>query len=389
MDSRRSHPHRHYGERPSHPSSTSRPTRSSSSKSSPNNNNHKSNSSKTKTKIPQANLRTLIYTKNWDAVITKVTAVPYSAQVADRLGDLPLHEVCLQGAPFHVVKACMSVYPDGARKKGFCGRLPLHNASYVKPSLHVIKLLLKEYPDGAGVIDADGRLPLHLAVVRNAPKQAIQELIAAYPKGLTLPNKFGNVPYMLTRNTHVANILEEEERKPRNVETKISVEKKMTAMWSSGNNHRSKNQPAVTRNREDRIRLDRQRQLKQKAKEAQAAIEAAKAVVGSGTNEMSGKGNFRSSTFLKSGATTLKKDVMRKTTSPSSTAITNLPVEALSPVSTFSTSPSTASSDDDSSAAGGADGVVPHHDSAVVRDSYEKSIPTISFSMSAEEAVWA
>lgn len=176
-------------------------------------------------------LRTLIYKKQWDEVESVLKRSPSQAESADRMGDLPLHEACLQGAPFSVVKNLLAAYPDGIKQKGFCGRLALHYAAYVKPSLHLIRLLLQRYPEGATIFDADGRLPLHLAVVRNAPKQVIETLICAYPKGLKTPNRFGSTPLMLARNNQMAGLLKKEEKQPRNVKKKIALEKNMLSVW--------------------------------------------------------------------------------------------------------------------------------------------------------------
>jgi len=186
-------------------------------------------------------LRNLIYRKTWDKVEQACQCNPSQAKVTDRMGDLPLHEACLQAAPFHVIKNLLSAHPAGVKEKGFCGRLPLHYASYNEPSLNVIKLLLKKYPEGASTMDSDGRLPIHLAVVRNAPKGAIQALISAYPKSLHTPNNFGSTPQMLTRNKHIQSILEVEEERPRSIEQNIDAIKRIKMAWSAPNGIVSKN----------------------------------------------------------------------------------------------------------------------------------------------------
>lgn len=180
-------------------------------------------------------LRNLIYRKTWEEVERACQCDPSQAKVTDRMGDLPLHEACLQAAPFHVIKSLLSAHPAGVKERGFCGRLPLHYASYNKPSLNIIKLLLQNYPEGASTMDSDGRLPIHLAVVRNAPKGAIQALISAYPKSLSTPNKFGSTPHMLTRNKHIQAMLQEEEEKPRNIEQTIDAMKRFKMAWSASN----------------------------------------------------------------------------------------------------------------------------------------------------------
>jgi len=201
------------------------------------------------TKTLSFKLRNLIYRKTWDEVEQECQCNPSQAKVADKLGDLPLHEACLQAAPFHVIKNLLSVHPAGVKEKGFCGRLPLHYASYNRPSLNVIKLLLKNYPEGASVIDSDGRLPVHLAVVRNAPKEAILILISAYPKSLYMTNKFGSTPQMLASNQHIESILEEEEVRPRNVEQTIDAVKKFKMVWTAENGIVSKNEKIKLKNR--------------------------------------------------------------------------------------------------------------------------------------------
>jgi hypothetical protein len=168
-----------------------------------------------------------LYAKKWDDAALKITTNPHEANEQDKMGDLPLHEVCHQGAPFHVIQKLIHANKPAVKTKGFCGRLPLHYAAYSKPSVNVIKLLLRHYPEGAKELDADGRLPLHLAVVRNAPKQSMQALIEAYPKALSTANAFGNTPIMLARNEHVANLLMDETLRPRGVEKGMQIEKRL------------------------------------------------------------------------------------------------------------------------------------------------------------------
>jgi len=192
-------------------------------------------------------LRNLIYRKQWDKIESECDCSPSQAKKVDKLGDLPLHEACLQAAPFHVIKNLITAYPAGVKKKGFCGRLPLHYAAYCKPSVNIIKLLLKNYPEGASTLDSDGRLPVHLAVVRNAPKSAIMVLISAYPKSLHTQNKFGSTPQMLARNEHIQTILQEEEVRPRNTVQTIESVKKLNKVWNAPN-------AAVSRNSKKTLR---------------------------------------------------------------------------------------------------------------------------------------
>lgn len=186
---------------------------------------------KSKHTLPPPRLLPLIYTKKWDQCIEATKLYPNQAELSDRMGDYPLHEACNSGAPFSLVQALYRSYPNAISQPGFCGRLPLHYASYSKPSLHVIQFLLNQYPDGASKFDNDGRLPLHLAIVRNAPKQAIQALIEAYPKSIFIPNNFGMTPEMLARNEHVYNLLIEEKAKPRHINQKLDIEKKLMKNW--------------------------------------------------------------------------------------------------------------------------------------------------------------
>lgn len=160
-------------------------------------------------KKPTVTIRNLIYREEWEEIESACEYNPYQAEVADKLGDLPLHEACMRAAPLEVIQNLISAYPDGVKKKGFCDRLPLHYASYNNPSLHVINLLLQKYPEGVSTLDSDGRLPLHLAVVRNAPKQAIQVLISAFPRSLQTPNKFGSTPQMLARTENIQIMLQD------------------------------------------------------------------------------------------------------------------------------------------------------------------------------------
>lgn len=181
-------------------------------------------------------LLTLLYNKKWNEALERISTHPSEAEVEDKMGDLPLHEVCHLGAPFQVIQKLVHVNKSALQKKGFCGRLPLHYAAYNKPSVNVIKLLLRHYPAAAQKIDMDGRLPLHLAVVRNAPKQSIQALIDAHPKALVTANAFGNTPVVLARNEHVAAILFEEGNRPRGIKKKMQIEKKLLHdVWNPTN----------------------------------------------------------------------------------------------------------------------------------------------------------
>jgi len=158
---------------------------------------------------PRVALRNLVFLEDWNSVLSACRSNPHEATIPDRMGDLPLHEACQLGSPFHIIESLLSAYPDGIKSRGFCGRLPLHSAVYKQPSLIVIKYLLQKYPKAAATIDADGRLPIHLAVVRNSPKQVIEILIGAYPKSLQTPNIFGNTPQMLTRSDYIYSVLQE------------------------------------------------------------------------------------------------------------------------------------------------------------------------------------
>jgi len=169
------------------------------------------NHTKTKKRTSPFVLRNLIYCRVWNRVEQACRSSPSQAKVADKLGDLPLHEACQQAAPLHVIKNLLLVHPDGIKTKGFCGRLPLHYASYNKPCLDTIKLLLNKYPESASIKDSDGRLPIHLAVIRNVPKEVIQTLIMAFPESLITHNNFGSTPQMLARTNSTYSIFHKED----------------------------------------------------------------------------------------------------------------------------------------------------------------------------------
>jgi len=190
---------------------------------------------RSKTKTSTVAIRNLIYLEKWEEIKSACECNPCQAKVADKSGDLPLHEACLRAAPFHIIEKILSAYPDGARKQGFCGRLPIHYASYKEPSLNVIKLLLESHPEGASTIDSDGRLPLHLAVVRNAPKETIQALIIAFPKSILTPNNFGSTPQQLARNEQIHDQIQNTSHidKVRDTAQKTGVVKKCEAVGNT------------------------------------------------------------------------------------------------------------------------------------------------------------
>jgi len=203
--------------------------------------NSKSDGADDRTEISKFALRNMIYRKAWNGVERVCYWRPSQATIPDRVGDYPIHEACLQAAPFHVIQNLITAYPDGVKKKGFCGRLPLHYASYNRPSLNIIKLLLKNYPEGASTLDSDGRLPIHLAVVRNAPTDTIQKLVSAFPRSLQTSNKFGSTPQMLARNEFIGSLLQKEEVRPRNLTKNIDGVKKFKMALSAPNVNVSNN----------------------------------------------------------------------------------------------------------------------------------------------------
>lgn len=195
------------------------------------------------------NLLTLIYTKKWDQALTTIQNDPAQTTLLSRYKDLPLHEACQSGAPFHLIQLIHKSNPTAISQPGFCGRLPIHYASYSKPSLHIIKYLIKHHPESVTKLDDDGRLPLHLAVVRNAPKDVIQTLIASYPKSLEIVNAYGNTPVNLARNDIVYDLLVDEKKKPRGVEKGLDIQKKLMKGWlmeDSSNQMMRKSPPTIT-----------------------------------------------------------------------------------------------------------------------------------------------
>ncbi len=195
------------------------------------------------------NLLTLIYTKKWDQALATIQKDPTQTSLLSRYKDLPLHEACQSGAPFHLIQLIHKSNPTAISQPGFCGRLPIHYASYSKPSLHIIKYLIKHHPESVMKLDDDGRLPLHLAVVRNAPKDVIQTLIASYPKSLEIVNAYGNTPVNLARNDIVYDLLVEEQKKPRGVEKGLDVQKKLMKGWlmeDSSNQMKRRSPPTVS-----------------------------------------------------------------------------------------------------------------------------------------------
>lgn len=120
--------------------------------------------------IGLAELSEAITTDQWDRVIQICSSRPGAAQkwtnrqgLFEGMKDsnvLPIHEALVAGAPFEVIDALLTAYPDSV----FCmessyKRLPLHCACRKNAIVQVVDLLLKRYSDAALTADNLGRLP--------------------------------------------------------------------------------------------------------------------------------------------------------------------------------------------------------------------------------------
>jgi len=125
-------------------------------------------------------------TYQWDSVIKQITADPSLAMV-EREGVLPLHAACDAGAPIHVIKMLLEIYPEAAQAKTDNGYLPLFCHLLLNtesPSEDIVAALLESYPEAAAVVDDNDQLPIHLAcMATGVSKNIFTMLLRAYPRG--------------------------------------------------------------------------------------------------------------------------------------------------------------------------------------------------------------
>ena len=143
--------------------------------------------------IGASGLSEAITTDKWEVVIQICQTKPSSAQswtvrqgLFEGIKDsnvLPIHEALVAGAPYNVIEALLSAYPDSV----FCmessyKRLPLHCACRKNANPEVVELLLNRYPDAALTADNLGRLPgtsSNLYCEIFCPSRSIQRLTSS------------------------------------------------------------------------------------------------------------------------------------------------------------------------------------------------------------------
>ena len=117
-----------------------------------------------------SDLSQAITSEQWDRVLALCQSKPDSAKVwTTRQGlfegikdsnVLPIHEALVGGAPFAIVAAILTAYPDAVFvKESSYKRLPLHCACRKNALMQVAELLLKSHTEAALIADDLGRLP--------------------------------------------------------------------------------------------------------------------------------------------------------------------------------------------------------------------------------------
>jgi hypothetical protein len=120
--------------------------------------------------ITSSDLSQAITSEQWDRVLVLCQSKPDSAKVwtvrqglFEGIKDssvLPIHEALVGGAPYAIVAAILTAYPDAVyAKESSYKRLPLHCACRKSAMLQVAELLLNSYSEAALIADNLGRLP--------------------------------------------------------------------------------------------------------------------------------------------------------------------------------------------------------------------------------------
>jgi hypothetical protein len=120
--------------------------------------------------ITSNDLSQAITSEQWDRVLVLCQSKPDSAKVwsvrqglFEGIKDsnvLPIHEALVGGAPFAIVAAILTAYPDCVfAKESSYKRLPLHCACRKNALMQVAELLLKSHSEAALIADDLGRLP--------------------------------------------------------------------------------------------------------------------------------------------------------------------------------------------------------------------------------------
>jgi hypothetical protein len=131
-----------------------------------------------------------ITTDKWDKVIQLCQAKPSSAQtwttrqgLFEGIKDsnvLPIHEALVAGAPYNVIEALLSAYPDSVYcMESSYKRLPLHCACRKNAIPDVVELLLSRYADAALTADNLGRLPSTFVRGSNSVHSCCYRLLTA------------------------------------------------------------------------------------------------------------------------------------------------------------------------------------------------------------------
>ena len=115
-------------------------------------------------------LSSAITSDQWERVLSLCSSKPDTAKswtvrqgLFEGIKDsnvLPIHEALVAGAPYAIIAALLTAYPESVYcKESSYKRLPLHCACRKNAQLQVVEILLKSYADAALIADSLGRLP--------------------------------------------------------------------------------------------------------------------------------------------------------------------------------------------------------------------------------------
>ncbi|GKY94453.1 hypothetical protein MPSEU_000411200 [Mayamaea pseudoterrestris] len=131
--------------------------------------------------VDPSELYLLLQRRDWEGAIEKARESPeetthwVSRKEVDgklRWRLLPIHGAIIFGAPDHVLKALLDVYPGSVSAKDDQGMLPLHLSYRMGSSEAVVDALLTAFPGSVEVQDAKGRTPLVMAQTTKSPNRA-------------------------------------------------------------------------------------------------------------------------------------------------------------------------------------------------------------------------
>ena len=160
----------------------------------------------------------LLQRRDWDGSILRAHEFPeetthwVSRKEMDgklRWRLLPIHGAIIFGAPDHVLKALLAVYPGSVHAKDDQGMLPLHLSYRMGSSEAVVEALLTAFPGSVEVHDAKGRTPLVMAQTTKSPNRAaFIKALERHAQATTISSEQHNIAVASQRAAYETQIAE-------------------------------------------------------------------------------------------------------------------------------------------------------------------------------------